>query len=173
MKLHKVVGGLLLALALPAGVALAESGHGMGMMEHEGAGCGHTRMMGEGMMGAHMMGHGMMNQYMMSGPIMRLGLSEAQREQIRTLQHKMEKDHLSHMSEMLDLRYEMQGLMEQEKPDPKAVGKLAEKRFQIERQMMEEGITSHNAMMDVLTREQRDELKKGEPAREMHQHMNE
>ena len=132
------------------------SGGSMGMM-----GGGHMGMMGGGdhmgMMGNMMGGGGhmgMMNKY--KG----LGLSDEQKQQMSDIKYKLRKEHWAIMGQMIDQHAALQKAYAGERPDPAAVGAVYGKIFDLKRQMIEARLAAKNSAKDVLTEEQRAQMKK-------------
>ncbi len=154
-------------------------GMGPGMM---GGGCGGMGMMG-GMMGSGMMGGyggmgmmgmgpGMMSGGMMGGgygmgPGMMMGygapsgldLSGEQRTKIDKIFDAERKQHWSVMGKMMDEQNKLRDLYAQETPDPKKVGAVYGKIAKLRQQMIETHVQASNQAQQVLTKEQREQLR--------------
>lgn len=122
---------------------------------------GHMSMMSEGHMG--MMGHmpmmggghmGMMSRY--KG----LGLSDEQQQKINDIQHGLRKKHWEIMGQMIDQQAALQKAYSENRPDPKTVGAVYGKIFDLKRQMIEAALAAKNGVMDALTEEQLAQMKK-------------
>lgn len=149
----------------------AHGGYGMGMMgsmdeddyrEHmmQGRGMmgGMGMMNGMGMMGGmNGMGMGMMDGM---GPMMMLDLDDKQRQEMREIQRKTQKRNWERMGEMMELRHQLQDIMQADKPDPTASGRIYDKMSNLRKQMFMEQIEARNAMMGKLSKEQREQLHK-------------
>jgi Spy/CpxP family protein refolding chaperone len=122
---------------------------GPGMMRHG--------MMGHGMMGHGMMGHGMMGHGMM-GPMWMLDLTSEQRARIREIQDEQRRQNWDTLGKIMDESSQLRDLYGADKWDPKAIGAVYGKIFDLKRQMIEASITAHNRREAVLTQEQRDQL---------------
>jgi Spy/CpxP family protein refolding chaperone len=122
------------------------NGMGPGMMGGYGNGYG----MGPGMMG----GYGMMGM----GPIWMLNLSEEQQGKLGAIMDDMHKQQWALMGKMIEGRSWLRDVYAKDKPDPKQVGDAYAKLFEIQRQMIENGVAAHNRMFDILTKEQQEEL---------------
>lgn len=167
--------GILLMLVFTAVPVYADRGHGMGMMSDDsydymmmrnrmgmmGPGGG---MMGYGMgmmrPGMGMMGYGMgmhAGHEMMA--ILSLNLDDKQRSKVRQLQRELHKQHRDLMDKMMDDREKLEDLYDADKRDAKAIGKAYEKIFDLQRQMIEQSIETSNKALEVLTDEQRKQVK--------------
>lgn len=170
-KLKTALGTVISTVALmglaPAAIAHPTQGGdgqmGPGMMHNQQGRPGMMHRPGGGMMGPggmHGPGGGMMGPGMMNGmsPMMmqQLNLSREQHEKMAEMMHKQRKENFKKMEKMMDLRYEMQKAMNKPEPDPKEVGKVAEKMFQIKRGMMENRIETQNKMRGMLNEQQRE-----------------
>ena len=132
-------------------------GYGMGMgpgMMGPG-GMGMMGGMGSGMMGMGPAGMGMMGM----GPMGMLDLSDEQQSKVGEIMDATRKQQWDLMGRMMDEQSRLRDLYAQDKPDPKQVGAVYAKIFDLKRQMIENGVAAHNSMYDSLTSEQRDELK--------------
>ena len=144
------------ALSHQDSMGMKGSGGSMGMM-----GGGHMGMMGggdhRGMMGNMMGGGGhmgMMNKY--KG----LGLSDEQKQQMSDIKYKLRKEHWAIMGQMIDQHAALQKAYAGDRPDPAAVGAVYGKIFDLKRQMIEARLAAKNSAKDVLTEEQRAQMKK-------------
>jgi Spy/CpxP family protein refolding chaperone len=165
---------LLGLMALVSTPALADQGSGMmndryrhemmerygreGMMGGPGWGMmGPGMMMGGygpmGMMGGMMGGYGY-------GPFGMLELSEEQRNKIEAIYRDERKDRLDLMGKMMDEMDKIRELMLADKRDPSAIGKAYEPVFILQRRMIENSVEYMNKMEAVLTKEQREQLRK-------------
>lgn len=166
------LGTMLTALIFGGSMsaALAEK-HKMGeggkeeMMEHMQPGKGYGRahgMMGRGMgmmgYGRGMMGHGM-------EPMWMLDLSDEQLDKIFAIRRDLVKEIRPLMQQMMEQREKLHELYGAEKRDPSAIGEAYSKLADLKRQMIEARIKTHNRMEEVLSEEQRKQLKS------MHQRM--
>jgi Spy/CpxP family protein refolding chaperone len=115
-------------------------------------------MMGPGM--GMMMGPGMMGGYG-HGFIDGLDLSESQREQIADIQQDVIDNMWTHMRAMHQQMPAMWKARQGEKIDVDAVMKAHEAMMEAGRAMMRQRLEAHNAMLDVLTEEQREQLREG------------
>jgi len=126
-------------------------GH-MGMMGHMG---------GMGMMG-HMRGLDMMGYASpmgMTGRANPLGLSEEQRQATNKLHGELRKKHWEIMGQLIDQHSLLGDAYALDRPDPKAIGAVYGKIFDLRRQMIEAAIDTHNKKMDMLNEEQIGQLK--------------
>jgi Spy/CpxP family protein refolding chaperone len=156
---------ILLGLGVLSSVTQAHSGRPMmtdeqrqQMMDFHGGGYGMgSGMMGPGMMAPGMMGHGMMGHM---GPMWMLNLTAEQRAQIRGIHDEQRTQRWSIMGKIMDESSQLHVLYAAEKWDPKAIGAVYGKIFDLKRQMIEASISAHNRWEAVLTQEQRDQLDK-------------
>ncbi|MDI5986203.1 Spy/CpxP family protein refolding chaperone [Halomonas sp. M4R5S39] len=186
MNTRKRTLALGLALALGAGGAGFAIAHGMpgGMMGYGQGGMGPGMMgggMGPGMMGGGMgpgmmsggmgpgmMGGGMMPCPMMGGPgmgMMQQLLTPEQHDEMRELMQQHRPTQLEHMGQMLDLHDELVSQMQQARPDPEAVQELHGRMAELQGEMLAEQVRQRNAMHDLLTDEQRQQLQEAMPYR--------
>ncbi len=131
-------------------------GHGMGMMNMMGGGC---PMMGGGMMGPGMMGPGMMGGGM--GPMAMLDLSDDQTARLNKVQTETQKKMRSVMRQMWEQQGKLNDLYQAEKRDPGAIGKAYGKLADLQRQALEARIEMENKMSEVLTKEQKAQMRRG------------
>ncbi len=168
--------GAGLAAAALVGVALAAPVWGQGMM---GGGMGmmggdHCPMEKRGGMGSGMHGPGPGYGGMDGGTMKGMGrgagmgdrlsralpdLTDAQRNEIRELRSAHRRQMLELKADALDLRDEMGALMDQARPDPGAVRAHHSRMAEVHGRMLEARLTHRNAVMDVLTEEQRETLR--------------
>lgn len=127
---------------------------GMGMMQNM-TGAGHMGMMQNMMGGGHM---GMMGNMM--GKYRGLGLSDEQKQQMNDIQHGLRKEHWEIMGQMIDQQAALQKAYAGHRPDPKAVGAVYSRIFDLKRQMIEAALMAKNSAKDVLTEEQRTQMQK-------------
>jgi Spy/CpxP family protein refolding chaperone len=126
-------------------------GMGPGMMGGQGMGPG---MMGPGM-GQGMMGPGM-GQGMMAPD---LELSDEQRSQINKIRTDARKKQLDLAKQMRSEQRKLQALYDTDKPDREAIRAQRKKIQDLQLQVMQNHMTAHNEMDDVLTDEQREQLR--------------
>jgi Spy/CpxP family protein refolding chaperone len=136
---------------MPGGMmGMGPMGMGMGMgMDQRGPmmGGGHGAMHGGGM---NMMG-------MMSGMVQGLNLSAEQQTKVRALLRDMRHKHMALMTQRMDLDDELAlAYSSSDKPDPAAIGEIYGKIFDLRKQMIQDAVTTKNAIYDVLTPEQRE-----------------
>ncbi len=121
-------------------------GPGMGMM---GPGMG---MMGPGM---GMMGPGMQ----MHGLLEYLELTDEQREEVRTIQREVRREHMEAMLDVMDLREDMWAAFREERPDPENMRQMHEEMSRKKGDMLVSFIEMRNSIYDLLTDEQRERVK--------------
>ena len=188
MKLRKQTLALGLALAIGAsgsGIALAQGmpdsqpGQGTAMMGGMMGGGGQGGM-GPGMMGGMMggggqggMGPGMMGGMMGGGmmpcPMMAEGmgmmsmLEPDQRSQMRELMQEHRPAQFERMGRLMNLRDDLMAEMRGERPDPEEVQALHGRMAELHGEMMAERVRLQNALHDLLTDEQRQQLQQATP----------
>jgi Spy/CpxP family protein refolding chaperone len=181
------LAGLVFAAALTASAATiwaADAGNvsggycpyqdmGPGMM---GGGYGHMGMMGGGyggMMGPGMMGGGyggMMGPGMMGGGYGHMGmmggygmgmldLTADQQAKINKIFDDKRKQHWAIMGKMMEEQNKLRDLSNVDKPDPKKIGAVYAEIAKLQQQMIESHVQATNQMQDILTKEQRDQLR--------------
>lgn len=136
-------------------------GPGMGMMGGGGM-MGPGMMMGPGGMG---MGQGMMGGMGMGGgPGMGAGmfamldLTDDQRKQMAKIQEDVRKRHWNTMGKIMEEQARLSELYASEKPDAKQVGQAYGSIAKLQQEVLEGNLQAQNQMLDVLTKEQRDQL---------------
>ena len=155
-----------------SGAPGAMPGYGMGMMRGGmGPGMG---MMGDcpmGMMGGGMgpgmgmmgggMGPGMGMMGGGMGPMAMLDLSDAQTAQLKKIQTESKQKQRTLMRQMWEEQDKMSDLYDAEKRDPAAIGKAYGKLADLQRQALEARIEMENKMAEVLTKEQKAQMRRG------------
>jgi Spy/CpxP family protein refolding chaperone len=142
------------------GMSVASADHMMGRgMMGQGMMTGEPNwgpgMMGPGMMGPGMMGPGMMGM----GPGGYLNLDETQRTKIFEIQQGTRKKYLELMAQLNQEQYKLQELYMADKRNPKAIGDEYQKLEGIQRKMIELSVDTQNRIEDVLTDEQKEQLR--------------
>lgn len=164
-----------LALIAAAGLAHAQMGPGMMGPQERGYGATEERiapqympgmqgrgMFGPGMMGGCLdMGPGMMGggMGMMMDPSLMLDLTEEQRQEMQSIQRDMRREHMNVMLDIMDLRDEMRDEMLADRPDPERVRELHSQMAEHHGEIMESRVEMRNRMYDLLTDEQRDQMR--------------
>ena len=143
------------------GPGMMGGGYGPGMMGgYGGYGMGPGMMGGYGGMGmmggGYGMGPGMMMGY---GALNGLDLSDEQRAKIDKIFDAERKQHWSVMGKMMDEQNKLRDLYAQETPDPKKVGAVYGEIAKLRQQMIETHVQASNEMQQVLTKEQREQLR--------------
>lgn len=143
------------------------------MCDHEGGMmggmCGHEG----GMMGCMMEGHG--GGKMMGSPrmneVMSLDLNDEQRSKINKLSDELKHNNWATKGLIMDESAKLRDLYAADKRDPSAIGKEYQKIFDLQRQMIEATITTQNRIEELLTPDQRAQLKKMHSGKiPMHEH---
>ncbi|MHB8623264.1 MAG: Spy/CpxP family protein refolding chaperone [Sulfuricaulis sp.] len=147
--------GFATALAVTGAMAWAQNANSTGGY------CPHR--MGSGMMGGYGMGPGMMGSgmgpgMMGSGPFENLDLSDDQRSKLNHISDAERKQHWDIMGQMMEAQNKLRDLYAVEEPDPKKVGEVYGTIGQLQQQMIETHVQANNEMLEVLTKEQREQL---------------
>lgn len=169
MKLRKQTLTLALAVALAAsgtGIALAQGmmGGSQGGMSPGMMG-GNQGGMSPGMMKG-MMGGGMMPCPMMGGGAgmgMMSMLDDEQRSAMRELMQEHRPAQFERMGQMMNLRDDLMAEMHGERPDPDEVQALHGQMAELHGEMMAEMVRMRNAMHDLMSDEQRQQLEQATP----------
>ena len=155
-------GGTGVALAQNMGGGMMGDDGGMGMMGREG---------GMGMMGCEG-GMGMMGRGKGMGPgmglmremqAMRDMLSAEQRGELRELMREQRPAQFERMGHAQNVREDLMAELEQDRPDPDAVREIHGRMAEIHGEMLVERVRMRNAIYDLLTDEQREQLASGTP----------
>lgn len=115
--------------------------------------CGH---MGS-MMGGHEAGAMMESPHV--GRVMALDLNDEQRSKINKLSDELRRNHWAAMGLIMDESAMLRDLYVAEKRDSSAIGKVYQKIFDLKRRMIEAMIDNQNRVEELLTPEQRAQLK--------------
>jgi len=102
------------------------------------------------------MGPGMMMGY---GALYGLDLSDEQRAKIDKIFDAERKQHWGIMGQMLEEQNKLRDLYNADEPDPKKVGAVYGQIAKLRQQMLETHVQASNQMQQVLTKEQRDQLR--------------
>ncbi|WP_346796800.1 Spy/CpxP family protein refolding chaperone [Halomonas sp. Bachu 37] len=191
IRKHTLALGLVLVLgANGTGVALAQgmpdSQPGQGMMNSQGgmgSGMMSGMMNGQGGMGSGMMDEmmggmgpgmmkGMMGGEMMPCPMMGgsgMGMMQEmldpeQREQLRELMQEHRPAQLERLGRMMNQREDLMAEMQSDRPDPDEVKTLHGRLAELRGEMLVEHVRHHNAMNDLLSDEQRQQLEEAVPS---------
>jgi Spy/CpxP family protein refolding chaperone len=101
---------------------------------------------------------------MMGGPgfqaLDRLNLSDEQRGKVRDIQRDMQRKQFALMNSMHELRWQAEDQARGPEFDEAAARKLYEAGAAIHKQMFEARLEAHKRLEAVLTKEQREELRK-------------
>ncbi|MFO7649536.1 Spy/CpxP family protein refolding chaperone [Halomonas campaniensis] len=139
-----------------------QGGMGPGMMMGGMMGSGQGGM-GPGMMGG-MMGSGMMPCPMMGeGMGMMSMLDPDQRSQMRELMQAHRPAQFERKGRLMNLRDDLMAEMHGERPDPEAVQAMHGRMAELHGEMMAEMVRMRNAMHDLLSDEQRQQLRDAMP----------
>jgi periplasmic protein CpxP/Spy len=128
------------------------------MMQHRAAGM--RRGMGAEMGG--MMGHMAMDQEGID--LAGIELTAEQRAQVRELRQSHRRQHFERMARAINLRDDLQALMQEETPDPNAVQRLHARMAEIHGEMLADNVRLRNSVREVLTVEQRQALSRSTEA---------
>lgn len=120
----------------------------------------HGMMGGEmgGMMGGH--GDGMMMKSSRHHLVMSLDLNDGQRAKIGKLSDELRRGNWATKGLIMDESAKLRELYQADKRDPAVIGKQYQKIFDLQRQMIEATIAAQNRIEELLTPDQRAELKK-------------
>jgi len=143
-----MMGGMMGNMMGQGGMGMMGQGGMMGNMMGQGG----MGMMGQGGMMGNMMGQGGM------GMMGTLDLTDEQRTQIFKIADATRKQQWELMGKMMDEQSRLRDLQLAGKPDPKQVGAVYGKIFDVKRQMIENRVAAANKMHDVLSDEQKAEL---------------
>jgi len=132
------------------GGGMMGGGYGMGMM---GGGYG-GGMMGYGHMG--MGGYGMGAMY---GPMHMLGLSDAQRKKANAINDATRKQNWDTMGKIMDESSKLRDLYAVDRPDVNKISAAYDRIFALQKKMIQARLKARNQQYDLLTDEQKKELK--------------
>ena len=158
------------ALALAATSALAQGpGYGPGMMGGYGPGMmggygpGMTAGYGPGMMGGY--GPGMMGGYGYGygGALAALDLTDEQQQKIFDLQEQHQRKNFDTMSKVREEMFKLRRLYNADNVDEKAVLDQQKKVDELRRQLLASRIETQKQIENVLTPEQRKQLREYRP----------
>jgi len=117
------------------------------------------QMMQQQMMQQQMMQQQQMKQQQMKqqqmNPLAMLKLSEEQQKQLKEIASEAQKKSAEYMKSLGESAKELQKLATDAVPDAKVIGEAYAKMFDIQRQIIEAGITTYNKEIAVFTDEQR------------------
>jgi Spy/CpxP family protein refolding chaperone len=126
-------------------------------------------MMGGGMMGPGMMGGGMMGPGMMHGMgygmLYQLGLSPEQWNKVNAIHEEIAKKHWDLMGSTREEAFKLRGLMAAESRDRTAITNQYKKLQELRLQRFQARIDAHERLDGVLTKEQREQLRRFAPWR--------
>ncbi len=177
MKLRRrtMALGLSLALGLAgSGMVAAQgtapgmmpgmmSGQGMGPGMMSGQGIGPGMMSGQGigpgMMSGQGIGPGMMIPCPMMGEPPMPQLNDEQHLQLRELRQAYRPAQFERMARLMNLNDDLMTEMQGERPDPEAVQALHGQMAEVHGEMLAERVRLRNAMHELLTDEQRQQMR--------------
>ncbi|MCC6609053.1 MAG: Spy/CpxP family protein refolding chaperone [Burkholderiales bacterium] len=133
-------------------------GMGPGMMGGYGPGYG----MGPGMMGGYGRGYGM-GLGMMGGPLGALDLTDAQRAQINKIQDETRRKNWDVMGKMQDERAKLRDAYASGTADRAAILDAYKRIGDLRLQRIENGLDARERIQGVLTKEQREQLRRWGP----------
>ncbi|MDR5884949.1 hypothetical protein [Vreelandella janggokensis] len=163
MAKYKKIVAIALAASLGAtssatfAQGMNQGAQGQGGMMGGQSGMGPGMMMGGqgGMMPCPMMG-GM-------GPMSGI-LDDEQMSSMREMRQEHRSTQLERMGEMMNLSDDMMIIMQAERPDPEEVKALHGQMANLHGDMMADKVSMHNQMQDLLTDEQRQQMKGNMPS---------
>ena len=88
-------------------------------------------------------------------------LDEQQMSTMREMRQEHRSAQLERMGEMMNLRDDMMQLMQAERPDPEEVKGLHGQMANLHGDMMADKVRMRNQMQDLLTDEQREQMREG------------
>jgi len=113
--------------------------------------------MGSGMMGGYGMGPGMMGGYGFGAA---LNLTAEQRSQITKIQNELRQKHWELMGKMQDEQFQMRELYASDNRDDAALSNSFRKMSELRQEMFDQLLSAQKQVDAVLTKEQRDILKR-------------
>ena len=165
--------GIGIAAAYAQGPAGGSPGMGPGMMGDHGYGRGGGMMgrgygMGPGMMGggydcgmgAGMMGGGMGHGFAGAATLSSLDLSDAQRNQVLSIQDRLRKINWDLMGKMQDEMAKQRDAFADGKRDRAAITAANKRMFELRQQMLDNSFDAAEKVEKILTPQQREQLKK-------------
>lgn len=114
-----------------------------------------------GMMDGMMMGGGMQD---MRQAMHHLDLTEEQQSELKQLRQDHRVAQFERMAQMMNQREDMHALMMSGQPDPEQVKERHGQMAEIHGEMLADQVRLRNAMRDILTEEQRQQLQMGPSA---------
>lgn len=147
-------------LSLIAGAALAYGGAtwaqmGPGMMGEYGWG------MGPGMMGGYGPGGGMMGPGMWGGYGLQSSLTDEQHSKIAAIQDDFARKRWDLMGRMEEESFKLQQFYSAGKRDESAINAVYKRMSELRRQMFDTNVDARKKMEAVLTKEQREQMRRG------------
>ncbi|HQS58756.1 MAG: hypothetical protein B7Y56_10750 [Gallionellales bacterium 35-53-114] len=143
------------------GPGMMGGGYGPGYGMNQGGGYG-PGMMGGGMGGGYGMGMGGMGGGwgVGMGPMYMLDLTDAQTAQMEKIQTEMQKKHRTLMRQMWEEQEKLGDMYGSDQRDPAMMGKTYSKMSDYQRQMLEIHTEAENKMNALLTKEQKEQLRR-------------
>lgn len=144
------------------------TGPGAGMMGQpgcpmgagmQGQGMRHGPGMGRGMMGMHGEGAGAMGGAGWAA-LEKLNLSDEQRTKITTIRRDLQRKNHALMGSMHEIRWQAEDARKSAELDEAAARKRYDAGAAVRKQMFEARLEAHKQVQDVLTKEQREQLRK-------------
>ncbi len=163
--MRQVMAAVVLAVIFTFMSSAAKAQEQSGTMDEDMSDmmAGGSDMMGGGMMGGQgMYGMGMMRGgmgMMGLGPVWMLDLTPDQRAKINAIRDNLRRRDWDIMGRIMDAREKLRDLYEADKPDPKKIGPVYDAIFSLRKEMLLARIEAMNAIKDILTKEQLDQLK--------------
>lgn len=165
VRIQTLAIGLTMVVGLSmSGMAVAQ---GMGASSMPSQMGGNPGMMSggmSGMSGMSGMDHGSMMSNMMPYPMMKGGmemmpmLDGDQHNQMRELMHEHRPAQFERLGHLMNIRDDLMAEMRNERPDPEQVQSLHAQMAEIHGTMMADMVRMHNALDDLLSDEQRQQL---------------
>ena len=86
-------------------------------------------------------------------------LTEEQQNSITGIHDSMRKSHWQLMGSAMDEQVNLRDAMAADRPDPASVGEIYGRMFDLKRKMIESRLETHNAVLDLLSAEQKAQMK--------------
>jgi len=153
MKIHLGIISIVLAVSMFGAVANASAAEPASDWQSN---------MGPGMMGGYGPGYGMGTGMMGWRNYRGLDLSADQKSKIAPIQKEMRTKQWALMGEMMDAQDKLQELYDADKQDSAAINKQYKVIEDLRRQMVDNSVDTHNRINSILTKEQREELRKSD-----------
>ena len=88
-------------------------------------------------------------------------LTDEQQSSINKLHDSMRTLHWDLMGSAMNEQANLRDTLSVDRPDPKQVGEIYSRLFDLKKQMIESRISTHNSVLDLLTEEQAQQMREG------------